>query len=193
MKNKQILVLDFDGVLHSYTSGWQGAAIISDPPVAGAIEFCWEASRHFDLWIVSSRCSQDLGIGAIRDFLDKYGFPDTFTISSEKPPAYLTLDDRAMMFRGYWPSIQELKNFEPWYLEKESTSKRHEFFKKRLQELGVYDKNSDYAGMLGRCVEELSEVFAKQGHSGFSAVTVMGLFNVLFEEWDSQSFVEEIP
>src|SRR3972149_6963098 len=166
MKNKQILVLDFDGVLHSYTSGWQGAAIISDPPVAGAIEFCWEASRHSDLWIVSSRCSQDLGIGAIRDFLDKYGFPDTFTISSEKPPAYLTLDDRAIAFRGYWPSIQEL---------------------------GVYDKNSDYAGMLGRCVEELSEVFAKQGHSGFSAVTVMGLFNVLFEEWDSQSFVEEIP
>jgi hypothetical protein len=32
---KPILCLDFDGVLHSYTSGWKGAAVIPDPPVPG--------------------------------------------------------------------------------------------------------------------------------------------------------------
>ena len=65
-------------------------------------------------------------------------------------------------------------------------SKRHDFFKKRLQELGVYDKDSDYGGMLGKSVEELSETFASQGHSGASAELTLALFSMLFKEWDNQ-------
>ena len=33
--NKQTVVFDFDGVIHSYKSGWQGDAIIPDEPVVG--------------------------------------------------------------------------------------------------------------------------------------------------------------
>jgi hypothetical protein len=32
----------------------------------------------------------------------------------EKPPAFVTIDDRAMTFTGRWPSMMELKNFKPW-------------------------------------------------------------------------------
>lgn len=60
---------------------------------------------------------------------------------------------------------------------------RHEFFQKRLKELGVMDKDSDYNGLLGKWVEELSETFSKQGHSGYSAVLTIQLFNQLMEEW----------
>ena len=60
---------------------------------------------------------------------------------------------------------------------------RHEFFIKRLTELGMYDADSDYNGMIGKAIEELSEVFSKQGHSGMSAEVTIGLFNQLFEEW----------
>ncbi len=61
---------------------------------------------------------------------------------------------------------------------------RHEFFVKRLHELGLYDKDSDYEGMIGKAIEELSEVFAKQGHSGFSAMMVLGIWNQLFDEYN---------
>ena len=34
-----IICVDFDGVIHSYKSGWRGVAVIPDPPVPGAIEW----------------------------------------------------------------------------------------------------------------------------------------------------------
>jgi hypothetical protein len=37
--NAPILCLDFDGVIHSFKSGWKGAGKIPDPPVEGAIEW----------------------------------------------------------------------------------------------------------------------------------------------------------
>jgi hypothetical protein len=33
----------------------------------------------------------------------------------DKPSALVTLDDRAICFTGKWPSMNELKNFKPWY------------------------------------------------------------------------------
>lgn len=65
---------------------------------------------------------------------------------------------------------------------------RHEMFKARLKEIGMYDDDSDYGGALGIAVEELSETFAEQGHSGASAVITVGLFNKLMDEYhDSES------
>ena len=60
---------------------------------------------------------------------------------------------------------------------------RHKFFQKRLQEIGLYDKDSDYEGLIGKWVEELSEVFANQGHSGMSAEITCRVFNQLMDEW----------
>ena len=61
--------LDFDGVLHSYTSGWKGADVIPDPPVEGAIAFLREAVKHFQVEIFSSRSHQPGGGYAMRDWL----------------------------------------------------------------------------------------------------------------------------
>lgn len=48
-----------------------------------------------------------------------------------------------------------------------------------LKLAGFFDKDADYGGMLGNAVLELIDLFAKQGHSGFSAGLAIHLFNEL--------------
>lgn len=124
---KPILCLDFDGVIHSYISGWKGADVIPDPPVDGAIDFLREAVKHFRVAIFSSRSHQVGGAIAMRTWLGQWIMkaepniimqdPPWFAAiewPTEKPAALVTLDDRAITFEGKWPSIESLKSFVPW-------------------------------------------------------------------------------
>lgn len=117
MSRKPILSLDFDGVLHSYTTKWQGADVIPDPPVDGAREFLVEALKKFDVQVYSTRSHQEGGkLAMLRwckqhfgaEIANKLGYP-TF-----KPPALVMIDDRAFRFEGVWPDVDELRAFKPW-------------------------------------------------------------------------------
>lgn len=118
--SKPILCLDFDGVIHSYSSGWKGADVIPDPPVAGAMQFIREALKHFRVAIFSSRSHQPGGLDAMKDYValhSEMGFHDPIDGLEwplEKPAAFVTLDDRALTFEGTWPDIEALKQFKPW-------------------------------------------------------------------------------
>lgn len=135
--NKPILLLDFDGVCHSYTSGWRGADQIPDPPVPGLFEFLTAAFPYFDIQIYSSRSNQAGGAEAMKKwFSSQYSqwfstlatdlaieawpssfdlpLPNQLKFPTEKPPAFLTIDDRAICFTGDWPLIEDLRNFKPW-------------------------------------------------------------------------------
>lgn len=68
-KGKPILCLDFDGVIHSYKSGWRGARCIPDEPVTGALEFIIKAVDHFHVCIYSSRSRYLFGRWAMRRWL----------------------------------------------------------------------------------------------------------------------------
>jgi len=50
---------------------------------------------------------------------------------------------------------------------------------RELNKAGLFSQDSDYEGMIGRAVFELIKVFAKQGHSGFSASMTTELFSRL--------------
>lgn len=142
---KKTIVLDFDGVLHSYTSGWKGARNIPDDPVPDAMRMLVEYLQHFEVAIVSSR-SHQLGWRRamkrwLRDKLSLYymfssavlpfdepnmewpevaaenwsrkivsmiGFP------RHKPPAFVSIDDRAIQFSGKFPLVSDIEQFKPW-------------------------------------------------------------------------------
>lgn len=62
--------------------------------------------------------------------------------------------------------------------------RRHQLFINRLKTLGLYDNDSDYKGMIGQAIEELSAVFERQRHSGMSANITLAVLNQLFAEYN---------
>lgn len=72
MRCKPILSLDFDGVIHSYASGWQGPRTITDPPVPGALEFIVRALDAFDVQVFSSRSRYLGGRCAMKHWLRRH-------------------------------------------------------------------------------------------------------------------------
>lgn len=106
------IVVDFDGVLHSYTSGWQGPTVIPDPPVEGAQAFvACMLGAGWDVVVCSTRAEQSDGEHAIRKWLAAHEFPVYLAtrIYHGKPPALVYLDDRALRFDGAWPSLADVE------------------------------------------------------------------------------------
>lgn len=117
MKYRKLICLDFDGVLHNYQSGWRGADVICDGPVPGAQAFVQRLLlAGFDVAIFSSRSNQEGGVGAMMAWCRKYGFPEGVTFPTEKPPAHVHIDDRAIQFTGDFDAISTsaLEGFKPW-------------------------------------------------------------------------------
>ena len=116
----KIICIDFDGVIHSYKSGWKGADQIPDKPVEGAM--CWLmallSQSDIEVAIYSSRSCQENGIEAMQNWLAYYGMEEEYIrlikFPKEKPPAFLTIDDRAICFRGTFPAIDEIRTFKSW-------------------------------------------------------------------------------
>lgn len=121
--SKPILCIDFDGVIHSYDKGWQDGSIYGTV-TAGFFEWAERAAELFTLTIYSSRSKESDGASKMADFIDKE-YRRTwlnkpceipFLFASEKPPAFLTIDDRAICFMGDWSALdpEKLRAFKPW-------------------------------------------------------------------------------
>lgn len=123
-KKKPILCVDFDGVIHSYTSGFRGHDIIPDDPVPGAFDALKKYIRHFHVAIFSSRSASYFGREAMKAWFHKHGWeckenpygvkPVGLEFPINKPPAFLTIDDRAFLFEGVFPSAKTLLEFKTW-------------------------------------------------------------------------------
>lgn len=121
---KPILSIDFDGVIHSYISGWEGPDVISDSPVQNiqgdSIEWLRKLidSEKFQICIFSSRNSYSTGIQAMKDWLLKWGLEkeklDQISFPFKKPAAFLTIDDRAVTFKGIFLNPEDILSFKPW-------------------------------------------------------------------------------
>lgn len=66
------VAVDFDGVLHSYTSPWKNARTIPDPPVEGAIAWLAEISEKFDVAIFTTRNHHWFGRWAVKAWLRRH-------------------------------------------------------------------------------------------------------------------------
>lgn len=113
---KKTVVFDFDGVIHSYTSGWKGEDVIPDPPVKGitqAIQLIRNAG--YEVVVVSTRCATQKGLEAVQKYLADNGI-EVDRVCKEKPPAIVYIDDRAICFDGDSGNLlNKIEHFKPWY------------------------------------------------------------------------------
>jgi len=135
---KPTICIDFDGVIHSYERGWQNG-VIYGTVVPWFFEWVERVRDHFKLVIYSSRSKTDEGVTAMAFWLNEQRQlwlknntsalsgddplrnetePLEIEFAYEKPAAYLTIDDRAIQFKGDWsdPSltVEAIRGFKPW-------------------------------------------------------------------------------
>lgn len=191
---KYLICCDFDGVLHSYTSGWQGAQFITDPPVPGAMAWLELMTRpanvmRFEVNVYSSRSKEPGAVEAMKDWLMNHlvdhfislGHADSLTAAAmvvdelrfptQKPPASLMIDDRAFHFVGAFPTPEWMLSFQPWY--KQSIMSNLQYDRPshvRLEEIATalgetpYDERDSHDHAIGELLTEIS--YLRGGNRG---------------------------
>jgi len=126
------IAVDFDGCIHSYERGWQGGKLYGTV-VPGFFEWAMAAGERFHLVIHSSRAARGASyVQEMRDWLQEHynrwranqQHPTNYPlhlgieIVAEKPPAWLTIDDRCVRFDGHWDEFalrpETMLGFRPW-------------------------------------------------------------------------------
>lgn len=106
------ICLDFDGVLHLYSKGWQGATWLEDP-TPGAQEFVRDLqAAGFEVVVQSTRASTWEGNVAMNAWLARHGFP-SLIVTAEKPMAMLYVDDRGFRFEGSFSDVKRWMDEHP--------------------------------------------------------------------------------
>lgn len=147
---KKTVVFDFDGVIHSYTSGWKGESVITDPPVPRIKEAISDIRlAGYEVVVVSTRCATKEGHGAVRAWLIDNEI-EVDAVKTEKPPAVVYIDDRAICFDGNPDNLlNKIIRFEPWYKNTFNTNadRIRAMSDDELAEFicGVYDEEEDNA------------------------------------------------
>jgi len=133
--NKKTIAIDFDGVIHKYSKGWNDGTVY-DEPVKDALKAIERLTYYYNVFILSSRNSNQ-----IKKWIDSYIYCDemigfeittfknfSFTcekipfwkkrwdkkgvlgITNKKLPAHIYIDDRAYHFKNW--SLKEISKIE---------------------------------------------------------------------------------
>jgi hypothetical protein len=114
-KRKRTMAVDFDGVIHRYSKGWQDGTIY-DPPVEGAREALAQIQARYSVVIFTTRVNPamrgaETQMDAVLAWLESNGFRrgEHFDeVTHVKPPALAYIDDRAIRFTDWEATLDEL-------------------------------------------------------------------------------------
>ena len=138
--DKKTICIDFDGVIHDYSNGWQGEDVFGQmiPNADTATQVLkkkgWQViifttrkkTKKLEKWLSEHKIAYD--------YVNEN--PNQPENSSGKIVADVYLDDRGICFRGRWDEwlIRDILDFEPW----------EEQEKKRIEALANFrDKDDD--------------------------------------------------
>lgn len=121
------VAVDFDGVIHAYSRGWQDGTIY-DEPLPGALEGLTRLMRDYAVFVHTTRNAKQVarwidersgrGIECVthisplpwkRQFWNRQGL---LLVTNRKLPAIAYIDDRAIRFESWDQSLGDLARHE---------------------------------------------------------------------------------
>jgi hypothetical protein len=98
------LAVDFDGVIHAYSKGWQGGEIY-DEPVEGCAEALRQLSKRYEMVVFTARHNLE----DVHKYLVRHSIRHHFKeITNRKPQAEVYLDDRGLKFLTWEQTLGDL-------------------------------------------------------------------------------------
>lgn len=105
------VAIDFDGVIHKYSKGWQNGEIY-DEPIKGAFEAIMKLYKTG--WTIAIFTARENLTPVEKWFWKQYdkAFPNSehipITITNKKPPATWYIDDRAIAFTNWADTLNKI-------------------------------------------------------------------------------------
>jgi len=107
---KKTLLIDLDGVLNSYTGGFNKDYIPEIKP--GAKEFIEKLTEKYEIKIFTTRNKILTSKWIIENNLENY----ILDVTDKKDLCWLFIDDRCIKFDGNYNNLYEqIESFKPWY------------------------------------------------------------------------------
>jgi hypothetical protein len=115
--NAAIVCLDFDDTINDYP-GWEeeGYATILGKPLPDAKPMIKELRNNGAIVLVhSTRCGYSGGMVAVVEYLNEHNIR-VDGVCSNKPPADVYVDDKAVNFSGTWDKkfVKKILTFKSW-------------------------------------------------------------------------------
>lgn len=114
---KPTIAVDFDGVIHEYSRGWDDGSIY-DKPMDGCRTALRKLSQKYRIVIFSTRNydrvikgeSQSNQVAEMKDWLAKHDIPyDAIHTEPNKPICTLFIDDNAYRFENWLACVDEVE------------------------------------------------------------------------------------
>lgn len=115
--DKQILAIDFDGVIHDSNMGWHDGTCYGNP-IPGSLEALKLLSQKYKIVIFTAKAKHDrplvggkTGYYLVYEWLERYGVVKYISeITAEKPRAVLYVDDNAYRFTTWNDTLNFITN-----------------------------------------------------------------------------------
>lgn len=127
---KKTICIDFDGVIHDYSKGWQGEDVFGQMIANADTGTSVLKEKGWTIIIFTTRKKTEKLEKWLKDNNIVYDYinenPEQPEQSSGKVIADVYLDDRGVCFRGRWDAwlLREIVDFEPWQEQQKQDMKQ---------------------------------------------------------------------
>lgn len=145
--DKKTICIDFDGVIHDYSNGWQGEDVFGQMIPNADIGTSVLKQNGWTVIIFTTRKKTD----KLERWLKEHNIVYDYINENPKQPDYTSgkiiadvyLDDRGICFRGRWDSwlMREIIDFEPWQIQ--SKKEMEQFVSSTKDEISIWDRGRE--------------------------------------------------